>query len=264
MRPTRQSALLSAPLLLCAFASAAGNGNIVVIGDEWVLSNTAFGAIGNSAALLTLNAAALLDGNGTDIAIFSSHPRIGGSQSTEYRTTLGANGYSITVNPGAGYSLATMQQYDFVIVGGLLPGNQAPDAELLSQYVSSGGSVLLFSGTGLYGDAFGENAQWAPFLGDFGLTLSPEFFPGTNNVIVDTDATPHPLFTGVSKIFWGYGSEVGVADPSDPNTTLLSADFTPIPGYDHHSVIGIYQQIPSPGSLVLLATAGTFRRRRRN
>ncbi|HYF14171.1 MAG TPA: hypothetical protein VD971_03765 [Phycisphaerales bacterium] len=255
--------VVTAIVLSSAAGAWAQPGRIVAVGDEWTISNSAFDAHPGSAAQLVSNMGDFLTGGAaSDIAIFSNHPRISGSQSTDYRSTLVGDGHSLTLNPAAGYSLATLQSYDVVIIGGRLNGNVAPDPSVLTAYVAGGGNVLLLTGTGTYGDAFGENAQWDPFLVNYGLRLSTDFFPSTSNVVVPFDATPHPVGTGVSALLWGFGQNVMETNPADPFTDVLTADFSGFPNRGHETIIGTFM-VPAPGGVMFAAACCTLAGRRR-
>ncbi|CAG0998933.1 hypothetical protein PHYC_02744 [Phycisphaerales bacterium] len=246
-----------AAALVMGGSSALGDvGRVVAVGDEWPLSDEAFASIGADASALTVNLGAFLVGGVGDVAVFSNHPRLGGgSQGTQFRDTLLAQGHTFVRNPVEGYSLATLQQYDAVVVGGRLGDGSFPDSSILTQYVNAGGNVLLIAGTGAFSNAAGEAGQWDPFLNQFGIDLSgDEFMPTTLRVDLGMDPSAHPLGANVGNIHWGYGQLV-----SAPIT--LTADFTAYSGWGHEVVIGA--SVPGPGGVIALVGLCAMRARRR-
>ncbi len=195
-------------------------GKIVVNHDECVfrgdLARWGF-TMALDAPQLALNLASwFTDGRPGKFLAYSSNIGLTGSQLAA--TMMGA-GHSWTVTTSLDLDLATLLRYDAVFLGGT-----AVDTGLLIDYVRAGGGVYLEGGTGGFGDAVAEAAQWNPFLNAFGLNFEPEWIERW-----EVDPIPgtwtSPLFTNVRSLFYATGNPITKLDLSDPNTELFVNDY---------------------------------------
>ncbi len=259
-------------LALCAGAGATAAdasgaiGRVVALGDEWSMSNQAYTDVGADAGRLVLNTAGFLVGPGAggasgvgSVAVFSSHPRVGASN---FVSSLTGAGYSVSKNPSAGYSLATMLNFDMVVVGGLLAGSVHPATDALVDYVNAGGNVLVIGGTGVYGNALNEAAQWNPFLAPFGMAFGDTYFPTVNTIPRNVVPTTNPVGAGVGEMLWGFGQTVHRLPAGNPLVDLIDADFHSFNGFGDEAVIGTFA-VPAPGAGLLAAGLGLAALRRR-
>jgi len=130
--------------------------------------------------------------------------------------------------------------------------------------------VLVMAGTGAFGSAAAEANAWSPFLNAFGLGFGPSWFGLPSNSLLEVPALPttHPLGSSLNTVLWGYGQTAEDLDPNNPlNEVALYADFTGQPSppsgdVTHVPVIATYN-VPAPGSLMLLTSAGLLASRRR-
>jgi len=219
--PIRRAALLALGLLiaLCvaaSSASAAPCGKIVVSNDELPLSSTGFTQAGGT------NAATFADnvgrwftgGEAGDFLVYSNNF---GLTEASLANAMTAAGHTWTVQQTGSLTLAQLQQYDGVFVGGR-HGMGTP--ALLFQYVQAGGHVYVIGGTGVFGgSAQLEAAVWGvDFLEQFNLRLAT-VFNGISGP-VGTVST-HPIFAGVAQLYQEQGQSVSVIDPADPKTDIL-------------------------------------------
>ncbi|MCC7338410.1 MAG: putative Ig domain-containing protein [Pirellulaceae bacterium] len=103
-----------------------------------------------------------------------------------------------------------MSQFDGVFVGGF-----AADNLVLLDYVRQGGNVYLLGGSGgrgSIGPAEIESATWELFLSEFGLSLLPTY---RNSGAIPIDPKPHPIFSGVNRLFQDVGQPIVDLDPND-------------------------------------------------
>ncbi|MGH7244655.1 MAG: hypothetical protein ACREJD_14680 [Phycisphaerales bacterium] len=250
------------PILSFALASMvastgfAGSGRIIAIGDEWLLSDSAFVNEPAQAAQLATNIAFYFSGGSPSAFLVKSNaaaiPPLGG------RGVLGATlatfmtnlGHTWVVDNAPALSLAQLNQYRAVFLAGD-PGSGPANADILQQYVNAGGNVLIMVGTGnVSGGAPAEAAAWNHFLTRYGLQFGPTYFglpPG--NTLLDIPALPssNPLGKSISLVEWGYGQSVTDLQPTNPlNEIAVYGNFTgtsPLPPTGdsaHQPIIGTY------------------------
>ena len=182
-------------------------GKIVVVNDDWVLSNTGFAAPNDPGTFATNVAAWFTGGRPGKFHAYSDHFGLTGSSLASAMTSAGHTWTTGTA--GFTFDLATLQEYDgiFLLV--------APaDNQVLIDYVESGGNVYLaYSGDGSHLDE-----QYNTFVNHFGLGLGV-----INNGIVGNVAvsSPHPIFAGVDSLYNVNGSDIVDLAPADPRQTIL-------------------------------------------
>lgn len=242
-------------LFALTFTTLSYAGSIVVSNDEWLWSDNVI-AQGSDSQFAT-NVAGWLTGGSGNILILSNNFGLTG---TMLYTQLTGLGYSVTVTTTIPHSLAG---YSAVYVGGY-----AVPTSLLTSYVTGGGNVFLEAGTGDFGGAAGEAAQWNPFLNNFGLGLAP-VYNGYCSLVggmsgFQTQAPYGPaLFNGVSSLFICGGNDV-VPFGSNPNTQLWYLNSDGLYGAWKSS-----QATPEPSSMLLFGTGAIaaftcWRQRRRS
>lgn len=235
--------------ILASAAGAANAGRIVVNHDEWTLSNTGYSNAGAANAdRFAKNVANFLTGGATGNILVATG-NFGLTQSS-FLTSL--SGYSVTVNGALPLNAANLAGFDAVFLGGDYP-SVAETADLIS-YVNGGGGIYIMGGTGVLG-AGGEAAAWNAILNGFGLSLAPTY-NGVGGTFASAYA--HPIFTGVSQLYYNNGNSVSDLAPADPNQAVYG------PGYFGIYDFEIEQEVPAPAALALfgLGIAGIALRRR--
>ncbi len=240
------------------------DGRIIAIGDEWLLSDTAFSQLSAQSGQLATNVAGFFSsGPGANFGVYTNSPIAFGSSLGSHMTGLG---HTWNTSPGA-FTLATLMQYNGVFLAGS-PGSGAANAAVLAQYVHAGGNVFVMAGTGAFGDAASEAVAWDPFLNQFGLGFGSTWFGPGSPIQVPANPTSHPLGSSISTLLWGYGQTAMDLDPLDPrNEVALFADFTgvlnpPNGNVASTPVIATYN-VPIPGTAALLGLGGLVAARRR-
>jgi hypothetical protein len=166
---------------------------VVVSGDDWVLSDTAFAALPADAKRLAENLARLLtNGSAGRIHAYSDFFAYTGA---ELRRTLEAQGHTFTVSTTLSLDLPALRAFDALLLGLPLPTPQQLDA--LSQYVDEGGRVYLHGGNGIGQPRLVPDA-WNPWLSRYGLQMETGF-NGLRGAV--TVVSSHALFDGVSRVY---------------------------------------------------------------
>lgn len=206
-------------------------GRIVVNHDEWTTSNTGYTQAGAAnAGNFAVNLANFLAGPGGNILIYSADFSLNESS---LNTSLTTAGFNLTFSTGA-FNLAG---FDAVF----LAGNPfAKNDTTLANFVNSGGGVYIAAGTG-FGGAVGEAAQWNSFLAPFGLQFGNTYNGCCGNNAIDNAA--HPLFGGVSQLYYNNG-----------NTVTASGPFSSVVENGAGlGLIGVYNNsVPEPSTYLLL------------
>lgn len=230
---------------------AAGTAGVVIVNhDEWTLSGS-----GVSAAQFGANIANYFAGGpGGNFLIYSDNTfALANSTLTNAITSAG---HTVTVDTGVTFDLPTLSAYTGIFLGGYIGSY---NATVLTSYVNNGGSVYLAGGTGGIGN---EDTVWDPFLANFGFDFGTSY-----NAIIGAFAptTNHPVFAGVSSLFYYYGNTV-ILTGSTPYAQLIAIEPSTGAG-----MIGIYDdrqlggEIPEPSTWPLLGlgllAAGWLRRK---
>lgn len=242
--------------------SAFGQGRIIAVGDEWLVSDTAYTNQPAQTQQLVSNIAGYFSNSGpANFAVFPGSPIAYGSSIAAHMATLG---HTWNTAPGV-FTLANLQTFDGVFLAGF-DGSGAANAPILTQYVQGGGRVMVMAGTGAFGNAASEAVAWDPFLNAFGLGFGSEWFPGSSVINLPVNPTSHPLGSLLSTVTWGYGQTALDLDGSNPaNEVAAFGDFTAFGGGSNVPFIATYN-LPEPESMIVLAGAAgalaAMRRRR--
>lgn len=235
--------LVATSLLLTAAAYPAFAGKVLVMNDEWTLSNTGFSANPANAAQFALNIAQWATGGGTG-SFLAYSGNFGLTESSLANTMTGA-GHSWTVSMAGPFNAAALSAYDAVF----LAGNPADNNELIN-YVNAGGTVILEGGTG-WGGSVNEANQWKAFLNAFGLEYGTSYNGIGGNIAT---SSAHPLFSGVTSLYQNNGNSVLDVNLLDPASSILVS-------YQGQGLYGIYESrsngVPDGGlTLAFLGMAG--------
>lgn len=245
-------------LSVCVLSSSAfAQGRIIAIGDEWLLSDTAFTDSPVETEQLAENVARYFTsgGVGSFLAASDSSPVIFGSRGvngSELAAKMQSLGHSWTIDPAPVISLANLSQYDAVFFSGTV-GSGSANSAVLVEYVQNGGSVLVMAGTGDFGSAGAEAGQWNPFLNPFGLSFGGDWFaPGVGALLdVPVVAGSHALNQSLGSITWGNGQLAVDLVPNDPlNAVVVQGDFSSFgngPQGAINDVIAVYNVPQLPG-----------------
>jgi hypothetical protein len=244
--------LLSGLFLLLLAASPSLAGKVVLVGDDWPLSDYAFDVNDEQATLLAESLASFLsDGSpGSFLAASATSPVIPfgprgvvGGELAQRMTDLG---HSWLVDGDAEFTFANLSQYDAVYLCGQV-GSGVENSLALKQYVLAGGSVLVMGGSADFGDAAAEAAAWAPFLGHFGLSLGDNWLGAFGGLIpwIPAVAGDPPPGQGIDTFAWSSGQLATVNDPLDPRTRVaLRGDFSSFGGGPQggvNDVVAVYE-----------------------
>ena len=186
-----------------------GRGRIVVVNDDWVLSNTGFAAPNDPGTFATNVAAWFTGGRTGKFHAFSDHFGLTGSSLAAAMATAD---HTWTTGTADSVTLPTLQQYDGIF---LLPApREAPvDTTVLIAYVEAGGNVYL----AYSGDPSHSDEQYNAFVTHFGLGLGG-FNELVGNVAI---SSPHPIFAGVDHLYNVNGSDIVDLAPADPRQRVL-------------------------------------------
>ncbi len=173
--------LIVETITLCALASTAlAQGRIIAIGDEWLLSDSAFTTLPAQTKQLTANIAAYFadGGAGNFLAASSSSPVAHGPRGVNgplLAAEMQSLGHTWTIAASPVIDLPSLAPYDAVFFSGVV-GSGAANAAVLAQYVQNGGAVLVMAGTGDFSGPAAEASAWNPLLHQFGLGFGDVWF----------------------------------------------------------------------------------------
>lgn len=247
---------LALPILLGAIGSQAiAGGQVVVCGDEWTLSDSAFTNNTVYTQAFAGNLANFMMGASGNILDTSDNGVHSGVSLGAYLTT---QGYTYVKDAVSTFDASLISSYEAIIVGGLRGrADIAANLATLTNYVAGGGNVYVFGGTGSFGIAANEAAAWNPFTTLYGMTLGSSYVPPPAEVIVTCDANSHPLRVGVDKLTFGFGHDVTVSGGA---VVALSGG----PELDHNiGMVATTALVPEPASLMALGLGGLALIRRR-
>lgn len=239
-------------VLLCT-TGAANAGYLVVNNDEWTLSNTGF-ANSPSAGTFVNNITNLFNGDqpGNFLAYSNNFGLTESSLANAVTASNhgGAGHNTWTVSTALPFTIATLQNYDAVFLGGFYV-----DQQVVINYIQGGGNVYIAAGTGAGGAAAEANA-WNLILATAGLAFQQSYNGISGNV---APVGPHPLLAGVSTLYFNNGNTVLDLAPLNSNGEILFAlngqgmlalgQYGALPPPSEFSPPGV----PEPASLVLLA-----------
>ncbi len=193
-------------------------GKIVVNHDEWTLGNTGFDDADGKA--FALNVASWFTGGRTGNFLVYSNDQFynPAGDGYELQQAMTAAGHGWTVSNAGPLDVDTwLNNYDGVFLAGPPP----LDNQKLIDYVERGGNIYLAGGTAdFFGGAAAEAAAWNTFLHHFNLDYAGEYDPICYAVPVTSS---HPIFTGVTSLFYCNGNSVSKTDPTDQNADVLES-----------------------------------------
>lgn len=197
-------------LLACSTA-AFSQGKIVVNHDEWTLTDVGFTIAPDAAQFVRNVANWFTHGQPGNFLAYSNNR---GFNESILATTMQNAGHTWTVSIDTPPTLAYLSNFNAVFLGGYYDNIGIAD---LIQYVQNGGNVYLAAGTGNFGAEFEANT-WNPFLLAFGLRYSISYngVEGSLNI-----AHPHPIFHGVSELYFNNGNSVVDLELGNPRNQVL-------------------------------------------
>jgi hypothetical protein len=195
------------PILVPA-VSTPWPGKIFVSHDEWTLSDSGFRVAPDADRFARNLAAWFTGGRPGHFLVYSTSPGLRG-KSLERTIKSAGHGWTLA-DMKSPLTLQKLQKYDAVFLA-----ERRVDAEVLIDYVRSGGHVYLAGGTG-----GNEAAAWNRFLEPFGLRFDrrDDRIYGAFNI--DSSS---PLFAGVDALMAIYGTPVELTDPSSTDARILVA-----------------------------------------
>ena len=200
----------AAVIMLIGCLKADASGRIIIAFDDWILGDTAFSQAPDTGQFVTNIAAWFTHGQpGRFLCTANFSQDV--NRKFAYAITNAGNTLTITNVPLDSLSLATWLTYDALFIG-----NAPIDNGMLTNYVNAGGSVYL------YGIGYGsEPGEWNTFLQPFGLA-----YGGTlpNLGVIAITNTVHPLFLGVTNVYYNNGEIVSVTTTGDLRSQVLQFD----------------------------------------
>lgn len=235
-------------------------GKLVVCGDDWSLSDTAFtGPNGNDVRTYSANIAQFLCGGSGSILDVSSSGVFAHVQLKNHLTGLG---YSYTKNTASAITLALLQPYEAVIFGGVRGrADVAANLTAVTNYINSGGNVYLALASGAFGGAANESAAWSPLTNLYGISIGSTYVAPPSLVHVTINASPHPLAAGLGKISVNYSQALSVSGtaveairggPELSQSTMLVAT-TPFADATIAGTVELKQFVASPSTQLVTA-----------
>lgn len=218
-------------------------GVLVASGDEWLLSNHAYGAPYQAGTVAFVNDLAATFG-GSKYLLLTGNSNVPQGLLTQFATQL--DGLGKTVAYATSFDLATASTYDAVFHFG-----QILNTSQLKTYIDGGGDAFVSLGAGYQGTAAAEAAAWNPFLAEYGLVAGSTWFPGAG--FVSATVTQGPV--GATNLIWGYGQSIEKLTPNASSVSYVRGSFAG--GPTDIGLIGASQRlgpagVPEPGAWVLM------------
>lgn len=210
----RHRSRLIALMLPCLAGLAIAGGRVVVVSDEFPLSNGRSFNAPNDAAVFATNVAAWFTDGGTGrFLVYTTHTSLAG---TQLRAAMEGAGHTWIVNSTADLSLANLLTFDAVFLAG-----RGFNAAAIEAYLAAGGNVYIAAGTGGFGGAANEAAAYNPILVPRGLQLAGAYTGSSVDVAI---ASSHPLLAGVDHLYaWG-GNALSDLTPADATSIVILND----------------------------------------
>ncbi|WP_235890484.1 PEPxxWA-CTERM sorting domain-containing protein [Sandaracinobacter neustonicus] len=252
---------IAAFAMAASLSSIAAAGTLVVSGDEWQLSDSAYDPDYVAGTTAFVNSLATTFG-GTNYLLLTGNvgiPQASLSKLAAQFTSLGK-----TVSYSATFDLATASGYDAVFHVGQYVASPADFAA----YVNGGGGAYISLGSGQYGNPVSEAAHWNPMLAQFGLIAGNSWF--TDPGFVKATVVEGPT----TSLLWGYGQTIEKLTPESSSVSYIRATFAgsqQVRGLVGASIAPkppIVPGVPEPASWAMMIAGfglvGAISRRRRS
>lgn len=207
----RTTVCAAAMVAAASLSSAANAGTLVVSGDEWQLSNSAYDPYYLAGTTAFANSLADVFGGTTYLLLTGNNgiPQASLSQIAAQFTSLGK-----TVSYSTSFSLAVASGYDAVFHFG-----QIVSPTDIAAYVNGGGGAYISLGSGQYGNPVSEAAHWNPMLAQFGLIAGNSWFTDAGFVRANVVLGP------TTSLLWGYGQSIEKLTPESGSVSFIRANF---------------------------------------
>ncbi len=230
------SVIVAASLSTASFAT----GTLIASGDEWQLSNVAYGVDTIAGTEALVNNLALNLG-GSDYLFLTGNTNVPQSMLTSAASQFESLGK--TIDFSATFDPVADAGYDAVFHFG-----QVVNPDDFATYVNNGGNAYVSLGGGWLGDAAAEAALWNPVLAQYGLIAGDTWFPYQGFAIADITVGPS------DTLLWGYGQSIEKLTPQSPSQSYVRGSFSggPVIGLIGTSRPFAIPGVPEPASWALL------------
>lgn len=231
------AAIAAAGFSTAAFAA----GTFVASGDEWQLSNHAYGAAYVDGTTAFVNDLAITF-SGTSYLFLTGNNNIPQSAlqnaAAQFQSLGKTISYSTTFDP------LTAAGYDAVFHFG-----QLVNTADFATYVNNGGNAYVSLGGGWWGTAAAEAAAWNPTLAQFGLVAGDTWFTAAGFVTATVTVGPS------STLLWGYGQSIEKLTPQSASQSYVRGNFGGGPDIGligANRPLGTVPGVPEPASWAML------------